>query len=1281
MTRHTSNHLQFEAERETRLLHRTQTCILWLEAHNPRTPLRAMPTPASDMPSSQASSSLPPTTQIWLMDGWRIVQQGKTIDIPTGQPRALLTYLLLQPGHTALRSTLVEELFPDSTPERGRRYLSDALYRLRRALDPAPIIADAEHIELDMTHAWWVDVWAFFDASSATDAEARAASLALYSPALAPEITDHWILVQRVRLQERFLQTALEVAATAEAAHDHARAEAVYRRSLAVDPLLESAHRGLMRTLAHTGQLAAALEHYDELVDTLEREVATPPSAETRLLADQLFQELDLARRRAETRTTRRLVGRVVERSRLLTALDNARAGQAGVVILLGEAGIGKSALLRDLAHAADWRGWQIHWGISHDDFSPAPYAPLTSALHDALPAPRAAQLASTLPPIYHDLLARLFPQLHRPSTLPVAAFEPKRLPQALAQLLHALQEIAPLLILLDNVQWGDPALWEMLNELIPLLHQQRTLLVLSAQTAELQAAAASWTLLERWDREGLVQVLALDALEPAALGELATMHRATLTAREVQPALTQTEVHELYAASGGNPLLAMEILTAGTQETRIESRPAIATLVTQRLHRLSPHARQAAGIAAILGSHVAYPLWESLWQAENPYGSDLAAYAAELERADVLQITRSGYTFAHDTLHAAALADMDEQARRRRHAAALTLLENSESTQSANPLPLLYHAQSAADHPATIRYALIAGEQALRAFAFTRAEAHFTLALAQLDAPATTTSDAATAQRYTALLGRIHARHVMAAREGERADLEAINTLPLTRAQQVTVLTRRAEYHIAVSEMAAAQSAAEAALALAGEMEELDAEADEPPSTDSATGLTGSVRRGTQRAALHVIIARSARDRSLRELAHSALTTAHSVYQANGDTWGMAMTTDLLGGLAWDQGDYARAAALHREAADAFATLGDQIREAQSLNNLGSAYWELGRYADARTTHERSIVVCRELGNKLGEGDNIDNLGGVAWAMGDYTLAIRQYRAALDLRESINDLWGVAISLSNLGSAYRMQEAYEQALDYYQRALPLYEDVGRKRGKAYVLEGAGKTLLALGRLDEAWTWLQKALALRIEIGDHTHLVEIRAAMIHAALAREDIAQATLHSDALQTVLTLDDRPTLRQLGYFALYDYANQQGDRDQAAYLLARALQARDEMAAALPESDRARFLQNVPINRDLAQAAQEFQTDETVTLGVGKQAKGIRWTLHHPQDALIEDDTARRRHVLVRLLAQAAAQGVTPTHEQLATSLNVSRRTILRDLAALPDTSAAAPPQETR
>ncbi len=1236
-----------------------------------------MPKFQTPVTASQAPISV---TQVWLMGGWRILHHGLPIEIPSGQPRTLLAYLLLQPEHAALRSTLIEELWPDGATERGRRHLSDALYRLRRALDPALILADAERIALNMEHAWWVDVWAFYEATASPDPEQRNASLELYSQTLVPEITEHWILVQRIRLQECFVQTALEVAAEAETIHDSTRAEAVYRQTLTVDPLLEAAHRGIMRNLAHSGHLAAALEHYDALVDRLERDVAAPPSPATRALADQLFQELDLARRRAETRTVRRIVGRVEERTWLLTALDNARAGHAKLVVLLGEPGIGKTALLRDLAHAADWRGWQIHWGFGQDGISPAPYAPLTEALDAALPLPRAAQLAADLPPIWNDLLARLFPTLQRSSVLPAAAFDSKRLPQAIAQLLYALQEIAPLLLLLDDVQWGDSALWQLLHEVVPLLHQQRVLLVVSGRRDDLRADTEIWTQLETWDREGVAQIIALEGLSSVSLKELVTLHQQQNQTQGVEenfsPPISE-QVEALHTTSGGNPLLALEILTAGTPQALLTSHPAIATLVTQRLQRLSLPTRQAAGLAAILGSQVSYHHWQTLWQQENPYGSELTSHAAELERFEVLQIGRNGYSFVHDTLHAAALADMDAFTRSRRHRAALALLSAPEQSPPANPLRLLYHAQGAEAHNAIVCYALQAGEQALRVFSFARAETHFTLALKHIalsnpryvpegaiNNTGNFTENATEANsdpRYEALLGRIQARHVLAMREGEIADLEEIRTLACTPVQQATVLLRLAQYQLAVAEIEVAQSTIEEALALAETLE------------------------ATQAADLHLIAARILRDLNHLDAAQEHVATAQLLYRNADNHWGVAMTTDLLGGLAWDQGGYERATTLHEQAADAFQLLGDLVHEAQSLNNLGSTYWELGRYADARSVHERSILVCRELGNKLGEGDNIDNLGGVAWVLGNYTLAIRQYRSALELRESIDDKWGVAISLSNLASAYRMQGAYEQALDYYHQSLLLYQLGGRKRSEAYVMHGEGEALLKLGRLDEAWARLQEALALRIEIGDRIRLLETYAALIRAALARNDLPQATAYCETMVSLLVPTDRASLRQEVYYAAFcldDYLSNYSDdrersdsekakgknREKAARSLALALAAQTEMAAVLPQADQARFLQNVPLNRELTQAAQRYTQTEAVTLGQGNQNKVVTWTLVAPEDLGIEDATARRRHVLTRLLAQAAAHEVTPTHDQLATALAVSRRTILRDIAAL-------------
>ena len=93
-------------------------------------------------------------------------------------------------------------------------------------------------------------------------------------------------------------------------------------------------------------------------------------------------------------------------------------------------------------------------------------------------------------------------------------------------------------------------------------------------------------------------------------------------------------------------------------------------------------------------------------------------------------------------------------------------------------------------------------------------------------------------------------------------------------------------------------------------------------------------------------------------------------------------------------------------------------------------------------------------------------------------------------------------------------------------------------------------------------------------------------------------------------------------------------------------------------------------MPLNRELAIAAARHSHVELVTLAGSVRAVSFGGKIGHRADERVEEGAARRRHVLARLLREAAAQQATPTHDQLATALKVSRRTILRDLPALVD-----------
>jgi DNA-binding SARP family transcriptional activator len=1184
--------------------------------------------------------------RIELFGGLRVKAGDVTLILPAGKLQSLLVFLLLSPNAQYTREVLLERLWPDATPERGRRNLSDTLYRLRQIVPAEWLRIEGDTLALNPA-ALWVDLWHFERQINGTRAEVEAA-VELYSGILAPEIYDDWIIARRVACQEHYLLALLRLAEEAETEQDYGRAEQLYRRVIDHDSLREEAHRGLMRSLAQHGELAAALEVYDRLVDVLESELDAPPSVESRRLAEHLYRELELARQAAARPLRRFFVGRVGERSRLLARIEQARWGQGGIAVLLGEAGMGKTSLLHELESAAGWRGWHVYWGRSQELALHTPYAPLQEALAAALPPVRVQQVASLVHPARLAPVAGWLPSLAAvlpPAPSTTALAEPAQLEQALTLLLHNLQRIAPHLFLLDDVQWGDPALWPLLDRLHGALAEMRVQIVLNARFDELQNQADAWDMVTRWDQAGHTPVVRLAPMESDDLAKVIEAHG--------YAAPTGGQLAGLQRASGGNPLLALALVHSGglggDLGALLQTRPSLASLALRRFAHLSGAARPAAEAAAILGFRFAYPIWQTACSEAGIPAQSLPELAGELEQQGVLALEGAGYRFAHDTLRAAIVEQMAPRQRMLWHRHALVALQRHTPDDA---LALLYHAHAAGFAAETAQYALVAGEHALNSFAYRAAVEHFSLALAQLPADDLR-------RRYDALRGRSQAHAVLAQRAEQDADLRQLREW----AEALDDDQRRAEvfYLLAylrwtTGELAEAQAFAARGLEIA-----------------SALG------DGEREAALLEVSGRVARDRKEVQQAYDWIAQARARYQESGNHLGAAVTLDLLGGLAWDAGDYATAAANHRAAADLFHELGDILREAQALNNLGSAYWSLGDYAAAHAVHERALAVCREAGDRRGEADNIDNMGGVFWVLGDYDRAIAHYQEALAIRRAIDDRWGAAISLGNLGSAYRLRGDLDTALLHYEQAYPLYQAVGRQRGVAYVIHGRGMTLLAMGKTADALAALNDALSIRTEVGDRKYILESQAALAVAYLAAGDDEAARRYLDlALAALQPATDQAELRQEIYFAAYQVHRQVGTDEAARRYLALAAAALDELCATMPEADRQRFLTHVPLNREVQAALAAYVQRVTVRLArldtpLGRKlADGdyvaVCWTIATPQDDLIEPASDRRRAALRRLAHEAAAQGAAPTDDDLAQALKISRRTVLRDIEAL-------------
>src|SRR5258705_4138878 len=184
-----------------------------------------------------------------------------------------------------------------------------------------------------------------------------------------------------------------------------------------------------------------------------------------------------------------RFVGRTEPLARLSESLDDMVRGVARIVAVIGESGVGSSALVRMLGPEVRLRGGSLISAACHEQRLPEPYALWSEVLR----AVRRLPVKSTR---QWRELPSLDPSLERASDELARGGSKVRLLEELADFLRLAAQQRPLFILLDDMQWADRASWDALEHLIPQIESERMVLALTIRTGEQSDDA-----LERWAR------------------------------------------------------------------------------------------------------------------------------------------------------------------------------------------------------------------------------------------------------------------------------------------------------------------------------------------------------------------------------------------------------------------------------------------------------------------------------------------------------------------------------------------------------------------------------------------------------------------------------------------------------------------------------------------------------------------------------------------------------------------------------------------------------------
>ena len=437
-------------------------------------------------------------------------------------------------------------------------------------------------------------------------------------------------------------------------------------------------------------------------------------------------------------------VGREKELERLRKAFDNAFAGHGGLVMLVGEPGIGKTRTTQELETYAKMRGAQVLWGRTHESAGAPPYWPWLQAGNQYAAAhvdDLATIIGPHMPPGTVAELTRIFPWLLTGpnAELPEAAADPEvaqfRLFDAYASYLRAIANQAPLVIALDDLHWADKPTLQMLQHIARELSRMRVLIVANYRDTDITRQSALSETLASLNRESGFDRIVLRGLSREEVAAYIKARANVEPRREVLDRIfEETEGNAFFLSEVVN-LMAQEGTLTKTSISDIAIPDGVREALGRRLNRLSEETNELLQIAAIIGRDFTYDTLTLLGDRDED--ALLKMIEEALEARVIEETDQPGrYRFTHAQMQETLLAELSTTRRVRLHGQVGEALERrygAHADERAGRLAM-HFAEAATLSPRfsdkAAKYSGTAGRQALAQSAYPEAARHFRAAL-----------------------------------------------------------------------------------------------------------------------------------------------------------------------------------------------------------------------------------------------------------------------------------------------------------------------------------------------------------------------------------------------------------------------------------------------------------------------------------------------------------------------------------------------------------------------
>jgi tetratricopeptide (TPR) repeat protein len=758
--------------------------------------------------------------------------------------------------------------------------------------------------------------------------------------------------------------------------------------------------------------------------------------------------------------------GREKELELLEDRFARAASGRGQVVLVEGEAGVGKSRLADGLVERLERRGEELHFLFG--SYLPAGAATalgaLSTAFREHLGEGGAAEHLRRTPRLVPGFEAILRGEPPPPGS---PALSKDTVITCFVTVVQALATERPTVLLVEDLHFAPEDARDVFTSLALAAAESRVLVIATTRPG----LPPDW--MAHLSRMEHAETLPLDRLRPK---DLALLLRDCFRSERLAEELG----YRVALMSDGNPFFVFEIVRALREGGLIEQRPdgtwvstgaiddiripsSVRDLVNARVAELDDDDRYLLDVAACEGFE---------------FDASLVGDAIGIPRIPALQrcariekryrlVRASGrrFVFDHHQVQEALREALPLPLREEYHAALARALEarlgaderDPEELAGADCVRLCEHHLSGANGPHARRYLEPALEH---------------LAAGHLQAPAVSL-----AQRMLAVPGVLTGK--------ARAEI----LLQLAGAYRpLDMLGRREEQE------AAAREAARLA----------DATGDRPLRSRAAFVLGMALWRRARHEEAEASFRRARRLSEAVRLHERDLALSREA----GDRRGEARATGNIGRVSLQQGRL-RVARTHAERyLEMCREIGNEEGEALAEGTLGGILFSQGQFDEARTHYERALALCRDQGDRQGEGRAESGLGNVCAARGRIVEARTHLERARELARETGHPRNEAAATMNLGVVLQEQARFEPARAHFERALALHEAIGNRPSVAIAQHNLGGVLREMGRTEAADERFGAALAACEELGIHGLHVATLLALGDLRVAQGDVEAA-----------------------------------------------------------------------------------------------------------------------------------------------------------------------------